>query len=245
MPVGDEKDQKTRASRLIRAWEIAGGSQDDATMRQGFINNKAYKPHIPDNSGLTIGHGHDIGQTSSPSEIDDFYGPVGPYGPRKEVFTKEQRETLKQYVGKKAYTAAERTAALKATESITMDYDTAVDVFERELLPKKGIKPAQDHFPGFDQLPSLQQAAIIDRVYMRGPGVSKAEKKLGGEKMLIELKEAVLQNNTRKVLAAIKQMERLHSKPGTKARAKARSELATEGFLQREETGVVPWVPIG
>ncbi|NUP05874.1 MAG: hypothetical protein HOW73_07440 [Polyangiaceae bacterium] len=237
--MADNPEMVKRASKLIRAGEISDMDQSDEGLRAGFKNNKAYKPHIPSDSGLTVGHGHDLGQ-STPEEIDAFYGPSGvgsgagsDYGPQGEIFTKDERDILKKFAGKRVIAKKKDIkAALKVTKTITLTYEEAVEVFERKLLPRKGIEPAREAFPGFDDLPPLQQAAIVDRVYMRGTGVSELEKSRGGEQMLVDLKAAVFERNTQKVYAAIQQMEQLHTKRATIKRARVRSEMALEGYLQ-------------
>jgi hypothetical protein len=249
--MADKEVMAEAASKLIRSYEVAGGDDTDAGLRAGYATHAAH-PHIPDGgnpgrAGLTVGHGHDLGY-STPQEIDDVYGPVGPNGPRQEIFTREQRERLKAFAGKRAYTAAEKKAALTATRDITMTYEQAVEVFEKELLVRKGVKPARDAYPGFDALPPLQQAAIVDRTYMRGNGPNPTEGKLGA-KLWTELKDAIMTRNTLRVHAVLKKMEALHKKSplssSTQGRARKRSDMAFKGYMSEQETGVVPWSPIG
>ncbi len=239
-----------RASLLIRAYEVAGGQQNEDAIKKAFnhtlpgLNKRTPgQVHIPSNSGATLGFGHDIGQASK-AEIDKFYGPTyvgsgggaNDYGPQGEVLTKAERDTLKDLAEIGNIPKKKRKQALKATEGIDLTYDEATKVFEKNLLMTKGVYAARENFPGFDNLPALQQAAIVDRVYMRGPGVSKAEKRLGGEKMLADLKQAVFEGNTKEVYIALKNMERLHKKSkkasSTQGRARARTALAYEGYLQ-------------
>ncbi len=242
-----------RASKLIRAYEVAGGVQDEATIEdrfgKGMKANGGRAPsevHFPSNSGATLGFGHDIGQASK-EEIDAFYGPVGPVGPRLEILPKDQRETLKTFVGQPVVKGGKGTAAFTATEGIKLSYKDATEVFEKHLLPKY-IDAARKAHPGFDDLPALQQAAIIDRTYMRGPGINPTEGKAGATAWT-QLHEAIFERSTVRVLAALRKMEGLHKKSplssSTQGRARARSDLALEGYMSTQETGEVPWQPVG
>lgn len=249
--MADKAVMAEAASKLIRSYEVAGGDSSDAGLRAGYATHAAH-PHIPDGghpgrAGLTVGHGHDLGYATQ-QEIDDVYGPVGPDGPRREIFTREQRERLKQFAGKRVYTSAEKTAALTATRDITMSYEQAVEVFEKELLVRKGVTPARNAYPGFDALPPLQQAAIVDRTYMRGNGPNPTEGRRGAQ-LWTELKDAIMTRNTLRVHAVLKRMEALHRNStlssSTQGRARARADMAFKGYMSEQETGAVPWSPIG
>lgn len=249
--MADKEVMAEAASALIRSYEVAGGDTSDAGLRAGYATH-ALHPHIPDGghpgrAGLTIGHGHDLGYATK-QEIDDVYGPVGPDGPRREILTREQRERLKQFAGKRVYKKKEKAAALTATRDIMMTYEQAVDVFEKELLVRKGITPARNAYPGFDALPPLQQAAIVDRTYMRGSGPNPTEGKLGAQ-LWTELKDAIMTRNTLRVHAVLKRMEALHADnalpSSTQGRARKRADMAFKGYMSEQETGEVPWSPIG
>jgi len=247
-----EGQLKKRASRLIRAGEIAGMVQDEGTIERRFgeaIPGTTRAPgevHFPPNSGATLGFGHDIGQASA-REIDDFYGPVGPDGPRRELIPKAQRETLKTFVGQKRVKGGPGSAAFIATDGIKLSYKDGTEVFEKHLLPKY-IDAARKAHPGFDDLPYQQQAAIATRVYMRGPAVNKDEKAKGAQAW-VQLHEAIFKRDTLAVVAALKNYEAVHkdsAKPSsTQGRARANTALALEGHMSTQETGVVPRSPIG
>jgi hypothetical protein len=248
-----EAKLKKRASRLIRAGEIAGMVQDEAVIETKFSEGvkanggrSAGQVHFPSNSGATLGFGHDIGQAST-QEIDDFYGPVGPNGPRLELLPKAQRETLKTFVGQPRVKGGQGSAAFIATDGIQLSYKDATEVFEKHLLPKY-IDAARKAHPGFDDLPYQQQAAIATRVYMRGPAVNKDEGAKGAQAW-VQLHEAIFQRNTLAVVAALKNYEAVHKNSpdpwSTQGRARANTALAYEGYMSTQETGEVPWAPIG
>lgn len=236
-----------RASRLIRSYEVAGGDDSDAGLRKGF-EHYGRRPEIPDsgkpgNAGLTIGFGHDLGQ-STKEEIDWFYGPTDKDGnPQREILTKAQRERLKKYAGKKVFKKGEKQAALKATRDIEMSYEDAAQVFEKHLLVKKALEPARKAYPGFDDLPWQQQAAILDRTYMRGSGPNKSEGKRGKE-LWMQLHAAIYKRDTEKVYATLKAMEALHKpsklKSSTAGRARTRADLAKEGVGQPLSQNTAP-----
>ncbi len=250
----DEPSELFKAtSKRIRAWEIADGNSDPAAVEKAFYQTLPglsgrlrSELYTPSNSGVTLGMGHDLGQ-STPKEIDDYYGPdqnPRTMFPKPAIFSESQRNVLKQFAGKKVVHFTKGNAAFKATQSISLTYKEATQVFEEQLLVQKGISPARAAFPGFDNLPLLQQEAIVDRVYNRGPGVSKREIKLGGDKMLADLKSAVFNLQTKEVYLVLKRMEGLHKKSGKNGkltnpyrRAQERTDLALEGYLQTTRIG--------
>lgn len=242
------EETKKRASLLIRAGEVAGGVQDEAAIKKAFMQKvkanagrSAAEVHTPSNSGLTLGFGHDIGQ-SSEEEIDRIYG-FNP-DPRAEfqkpaILSDSERDVLKKYVGKHRVKLGKGTAAFKVTSGIDVSYEEATEVFEKELLPKY-IDIAKTSFPGFEDLPAKQQAAIVNRVYMRGGAPNKREGKRG-YKAWVQLHTAIFKRDTKEVYLALKNMERLHKNSklssSTQGRARANTALAYEGYLETTRTG--------
>jgi hypothetical protein len=246
-PENSNDEMIRKASKLIRAYEVAGGVQDEDAIKKAFSRavrgNGGRAPadvSFPSKSGATLGFGHDIGQ-SSDQEIDAFYGPTtvgsgagSDYGPQGEVLSAQDREVLKTFVGKPVVKAGKGSAAFIATKDVHISYDQATEVFEKHLLPKY-VDATRKAFPGFDDLPVDQQAAIVDRVYMRGPGINKAEGKKGAIAWT-QLHDAIFKRDTYAVYAALKNMEGLHKKStkssSTQGRARANTALAYEGYLE-------------
>lgn len=242
------EETKKRASLLIRAGEVAGGVQDEAAIKKAFLQKvkanagrSAGEVHTPSRSGLTLGFGHDIGQASE-AEIDRFYG--ANFDPRAEfqkpaILSESERNVLKQYVGQHRVKLGKGTAAFKATTGIDVSYEEATEVFEKELLPKY-IEVAKTSFPGFEDLPAKQQAAIVNRVYMRGGAPNKSEGKKG-YKAYVQLHTAIFKRDTKEVYLALKNMERLHKNSklssSTQGRARANTALAYEGYLETTRLG--------
>ncbi len=237
-----------RASLLIRAGEVAGNVQDEDAIRKAFYRKSkrvnagrsAGEVHAPPRSGLTFGFGHDIGQASE-AEIDRFYGPQAPLYdyPPPSTLTSEERAVLKRYVGKKVVKMGKGSAAFKATQGVDMTYEEATEVFEKHLLPKY-IEAAKTAYPGFEDLPTKQQAAIVNRTYMRGSGPNKNEGKKGYTAW-VELHDAIFKRDTKAVYLALKNMERLHKNSkkasSTQGRARSNTALAYEGYLETTRTG--------
>ncbi len=205
-------DSSNLVARYIAANEVADG--DMSKLEEGFANNASH-PHLPPKSGLTLGFGWDVGQHTQ-AELQDTWG---------GALTPEQIDRLKAFArtpkGKKPKVTR---AALKATRDITIKYDDAVKVFEDKALPPYR-DAAMARFPGLDQMNEQTQAAVIDRVYMRGANPKPGTK---AAKLYMDLQNAIFKKDTFQVVAVLREMKTLHTLGGTKKRAERSADLVAE-----------------
>ncbi len=238
------EEVKKAASVLIRTGEVGDGVMDDAALRRAFYRSRpenadrtAGEVHTPSESGLTLGFGHDIGQSSA-AEIDKFYGPnrnPRDMFPTPAILSDSERAVLKSYVGQPVVKLGKGDAAFIATTGIDITYEEATEVFEKHLLPKY-IGLAKAAYPGFDDLPVKQQAAIVNRTYMRGDHPNPNNK--NGRKAFADLRDAIFRRSTKEVYLALKNMERFHKKNGSPwKRAKINTALAKDGYLETTRMG--------
>ncbi len=147
-------------------------------------------------SGISLGHGYDLGFHSR----EEFIGDWEPY------LTEDQLKRLAKAIGKTG-TAAKDIARDYA--DITIKRPDADAVFMRSTLPKiKGW--AARTFPGVTALPADAQGALVSLVYNRGP-------KMEGERRreMREVRDAVANSSLpvsgklHSIAASIRSMKRL------------------------------------
>lgn len=108
-------------------------------------------------SGVTIGHGYDLGYHTISQFSTDWRAWLSP-----SDFVR-----LRSVVGMTAETARDRVPAL---HDIVIDDDSARYVFLHCSLPRT-INQTAAAFPGFDKLPQDVQGVLVSLVYNRGAGM--------------------------------------------------------------------------
>ena len=109
----------------------------------------------PGDSGITIGHGWDLGYYTV-AELDDAWG--------KHLSAKSMA-LLRTAVGLKGAAAEAIEHSMLKCERITRE--AAGDVFAHWTLPRWRVKAAEA-FPGLDALTADQQGALVSLVFNRG-----------------------------------------------------------------------------
>lgn len=105
-------------------------------------------------SGITLGHGYDLGHCS----FNDFESDWGDY------ISEDQIARFRRAIGKTG--SAARWMA-EEFEGIAVSRHAARAVFEESSLPKT-VFQCERAFPGIDVLPPLAQGALLSLVYNRG-----------------------------------------------------------------------------
>jgi len=236
MAADDERDPllpsptngfKTRASSFIAAWEQAGG--DEQRIQQTYESSSShYAPHIPDRlypngydnvSGVTIGFGYDIGQHPY-SDLQSTWG---------NILTPDQLSSLEPYTSDHTVTVMRKgklqtvpvrptraaLAVLKA--NIHVRYDDAVQVFQDTTLPKYRAD-TYAKFPGLKDMDPWTKAAILDMTYQRGPAVGTNRQGVTVKGPVLDIKKALLRQDTKAIAAALRQMTVGHARRVSEAK---------------------------
>ncbi len=219
---------KSETSRFITAWEHPDGESSAKTQ-------SAIRPHWPKGaSGLTIGMGYDLkyhtvdqlrkdwGSTLSPEQIErlEAYAvTISPKGKRVPPKKKPNK------------------AAIVATKDIEVRYKDAVKVFEETIQPR-WEQSAYKVFPGLETMDPYTQAAVVSVVYNRGASMGK--KKSLRRKHFMEIKEAVVQKDTKAIAAAIRKMKVEHTNPANKKGLHRRREAEAD-LIENNQTAVDAW----
>lgn len=114
-------------------------------------------------SGITLGHGYDLGYTTEATFVEDWARHLDP----------RHLERLKAAIGVKG-SAASRLAS--AFEEIRITPYAADEVFVRATLPTF-IKRTRAAFPGIDSFPVLVLAALVSLVFNRGEAMDGERRK--------------------------------------------------------------------
>ncbi len=105
-------------------------------------------------SGVTIGHGYDLGAETAPELYRDW----------GKWLSKDQLDRLKQAVGKSGPAAAQM---CRQFEDIKITTEAADDVFYRRTVPKY-YEQTLETFPHMDAFPGVVQGALLSLVFNRG-----------------------------------------------------------------------------
>jgi GH24 family phage-related lysozyme (muramidase) len=108
-------------------------------------------------SGITVGIGYDLGYENEEEFREDW----------SSYLSDEQLDRLSTAIGKRGEEA--KTIASQFSD-IVIKRDDAEAVFNQRSLPKYE-EQARDAFPGFDDLPSDTQGALVSLVFNRGPSM--------------------------------------------------------------------------
>lgn len=167
-------------------------------------------------SGITIGYGYDLGQTSANSFELDW----GTLLPRPQIVR------LRKAIG---LTGEKAQAIAPALKDIKIGADPSLKVFLKRSVPKYQSQTEQA-FPGVDQLPADAQGALFSLVYNRGPSL-KGERR----REMRAIRDAVGKGDLKEIAAQLRAMKRLWvdaKLPGLLKRRDAEAELVESCMSQ-------------
>jgi len=125
---------------------------------RAFYDEVYAKPTVPpEDSGVTIGIGYDLGQVSQATFLADWSG----------VLSRDDLQALSTCIGLRRGSAR---SALRRVKHISIPFEDADRVFRSRSLPR-AIKATLDAFPGSDRLPGDAFGALVSLVYNRGSAV--------------------------------------------------------------------------
>jgi len=148
-------------------------------------------------SGVTYGHGFDLGYNSEEQIKKDWGAHVN-----GNVLA-----FMVSCAGVKGETAKKRITT--ETKILRITSDAAREVFENRTLPRF-IKLAQDTYPGFDELNEDTRGAIVSLVFNRGSALGvQGQPSWESRREMRELAPLVLAKDYEGIAATIKAMGRL------------------------------------
>ena len=175
---------------------------------RAYYNRSLKKPAWPGGgSGITIGIGYDLGYNSAAQIRKDWGGRIADHS----------LEKLLKVAGLKGDAARKKLGGLK---SITIDLDTASQVFSESTLPRYA-KSTRKAFPGIEDLYPDAQAALLSLVYNRGTAMSGSKRR-----EMAQIKKRVPQQDYAGIATAITGMKRLWVGKGLAGLLKRRDEEA-------------------
>ncbi|PAW78936.1 MAG: hypothetical protein B9S32_06025 [Verrucomicrobia bacterium Tous-C9LFEB] len=174
---------------LILEFEVGGG--------ESYYNRHLIHPTQPTpSSGITIGIGYDLGQTTRVEFLDDW----------RDQLPDRDRLRLCAAIGLTHHRAA---ALLPALDNMTIPWNKALAVFHDKTLVTLGAVGRQFAF-SFDTLPPDCRAALLSLLYNRGAS-TRGESRLEMREMQTALKDGLLDH----IPVLIRSMKRLWiGKPG-------------------------------
>ena len=148
-------------------------------------------------SGVTYGHGYDLGYNSEEQIKRDWSAHVN-----GNVLA-----FMVSCAGVKGETAKKRITS--ETKILRITPDAAREVFENRTLPRY-IKLAQDTYPGFDELNEDTRGAIVSLVFNRGSAFGvEGQPSWESRREMRELAPLILVKDYEGIAATIKAMSRL------------------------------------
>lgn len=184
-------------------------------------NAEAEHPHYPDNSSVTLGYGWDVGQNT----VDDLRKTWGPYLKPAEL------AELEPYAGEgvKKRSAKQIAAIVAKLRNIDFTHDEAAQVFRDTSLPERKTL-TEEAFPGYTSLNREGQAALIDRVYFRGAHPERSKSRTLQAQHYVEVRQAIVQRDSKRLLAVLKSFRDEHTSKGTRNRAEAEYRIALDAY---------------
>ena len=153
-------------------------------------------------SGVTYGHGYDLGYNSEDQIKRDWAAHVN-----GNVLA-----FMVSCAGVKGETAKKRITT--QTRVLRITTDAAREVFENRTLPRF-IKLARDTYPGFDELNEDTRGAIVSLVFNRGSSFGvQGQASWESRREMRELAPLILAKDYEGIAAKIKEMSRLWTGKG-------------------------------
>jgi len=148
-------------------------------------------------SGVTYGHGYDLGYNSEEQIRRDWT-----YHVNGNVLA-----FMISCAGVKGETAKKRITS--ETKTLRITAEAAREVFENRTLPRY-IKLAQDTYPGFDELNEDTRGALVSLVFNRGSAFGvEGQPSWDSRKEMRELKPLIEQGDLKAIADKIREMTRL------------------------------------
>jgi uncharacterized protein (TIGR02594 family) len=134
------------------------------------VYNKRYRgPTWPGlNSGVTIGIGYDVGQTSAAAVRSDWSGLVA-----SGDITSQTLEAIVAAAGIKGQAAQERARALKAQKQVDVSYKAAMKVFSGRDIPRWTSLVEKALGPNVSSLHPHCLGALVSLAYNRGASFAR------------------------------------------------------------------------
>jgi hypothetical protein len=193
---------------------------------RAFYDEVYAKPTVPpEDSGVTIGIGYDLGQVSRDTFLADWSG----------VLSREDLQALSTCIGLRRGSAR---SALRRVKHIYIPFEDADRVFKTRSLPR-AIKSTLDAFPGSDRLPGDAFGALVSLVYNRGSAVHDRP----GSNRRIEMRQIrqmVATGRFAEIPNTIRQMKRIWS--GRTARGLLRRREDEARLFERALGGQVSYL---
>lgn len=167
---------------LVLEFEVAG--------EDGY--NKRYRNPIwpGEASGVTIGIGYDLGFVSPEQFVSDF-----------RELDPTDRQKLESVCGRSGQPAK---AALASVRSIVVDFDIAIDVFQRVSVPRYQSR-LEAAMPGVQALDPDIQGALWSLVYNRGASMDNTDRR----KEMRQIRDAVAAGKPELIPGYLRSMVRL------------------------------------
>ncbi|MEM7013391.1 MAG: DUF5675 family protein [Verrucomicrobiota bacterium] len=148
-------------------------------------------------SGITIGHGYDLGYYSK----DEFYADWG------QLLSNDVMNRLAKALGKTGKTAANMASRFS---DIRISANAADTVFSKATVPKI-CRMTLQAFPGVTQLPADAQGALASLVYNRGPNTQDTSRRreMYDIKVTIQNPRMSIDKKLDKIADSIESMKRL------------------------------------
>lgn len=174
---------------LLLEYEVGGG--------EVYYNRYLLHPTQPTpGSGITIGIGYDLGQSTSGQFLDDWAGQL----PERDL------HRLRSGIGLSQQRAA---ALLSGLLDIAVPWVAALTVFRERTLPQLLVETRR-FVPQLDVLPPYCQAALLSLVYNRGTG-TRGNSRLEMREIQVAVSDGLLDH----VPVLLRSMKRLWvGKPG-------------------------------
>lgn len=168
----------------------------------------------PGDSGITIGHGFDLGYCTA-GYLEECWG---------RHLTDRDMQVLRSVIGLKGEVAERQESRMRAVSRITVPM--ADEVFHRCTLPR-WKKITKETFPGLEVLTADQQGVLVSLVFNRGVSLT------GGRRVEMKAIAEALKNRATttkfkvsRIAANLRSMKRLWPDvPGLQRRREAEADL--------------------
>lgn len=164
-------------------------------------------------SGITIGHGYDLGYHTTAEFDRDWRGRL----------PAQMTQLLRASIGLKGDAARERARALRGR--INIPVTDADAVFLLRELPKT-IQLTMQTFPGMEHLPLDAQGALVSLVFNRGARMQDSDPQLQERRELRAIAAAVARSELQAIATQIRSMKRLWAGKGLDGLLRRRDEEA-------------------
>lgn len=185
----------TGASLIVSKKSLGDIISSEVTSKSHYERKLIYPTVPPEESGVTIGIGYDLGHVTKSTFRQDW----------GDLLSPTELDTLSFTIGKKGNAA--RAALTSNVLAIVVTWDKAMRVFYERSMPVWG-KRTKSAYPGLQKLPPDAQGALVSLVYNRGMNLTDRP----GETRRLEMrniKPLVASGNLLAIASEIRAMKRL------------------------------------